>query len=181
MKKSLGLFITAVAAMLFALGITSCDKDLINVDVPMEFSEATFIVPASILAGDFKDSTTVSANLDSILTSRKIDKKNIKSIKIEFIELSVLNGDTSNNFRLVENLEASMQKGAETPTKVGSVTNNPDKVAMKLNLTTDSDKEFKSLLDGNSFTFRVSGKTRRAVTEEMTVKAKMKFKISAGL
>ena len=179
--RSKGIFITALAAAALTFGITSCEKELQNINVPMEFAEVTFEVPVTPFSGDYADSTSCTTNLDSILTANKVKKENIKSITLEKLTLRCQDDqDTLNNFRLLESVKGSLAKDGGAYVTVGEVTNNPDVVKYELDVPLNN-QEYKEYLNGTSFTFKVSGKTRSIVTKPMVVKARLKFNLEAGL
>ncbi len=182
MNNSKGAIFAAVAAIALTFGITSCDKDLLNVNVPMQFSEITFDVPVTPLAGEFSDSTTVTTNIDSLLNANNVKKGNIKSIKLESLNMECVNGgDSLNNFRLIESVKGSIAKDGGAYTEVASLSNNPDVAAYTLNVPVNTTTDYRSYLDGSTFSFKVSGMTRGPVLQPLTIKAKLKFKIEAGI
>ncbi|MES2628781.1 MAG: hypothetical protein V4616_07410 [Bacteroidota bacterium] len=182
--NSKAFFFAAVAAVGITFGLTSCDKDLLNVDVPMEFADITFTIPATTEAIDFADERTVETNIEKILSDNKVKKENIKSIKLVSLVLVIdkdsASTDTVNNFRILQSIKGEIAKDGGSFTTVGEVSNNPDVEKYSLSVPV-SNAEFKDYLDATTFKFKVSGRTRGAVTSPITVKATIKFTMNAGI
>lgn len=179
--RTRGFFLTAATVVALTLGMTSCDEELLNINIPMEFSEATFEVPITLFSGEYTDSTTCTSNLDSILTANKVKKENIKSITLEKLTLNCEDkNDTINNFRVLESVKGSLAKDGGAYVTVGEITNNPDVINYELDVPL-TNQEYKDYLNGSNFTFKVSGKTRGPVTRPITVHARLKFNLEGGL
>ncbi len=174
---------TVVTAVMLVLGVTSCDKglDILKVNVPMKFSEVTFTIPISPIAGEYADEKTVSTNLDSLLAANKVNKDKIKSIKLKSLVVTVLDGDADNNFRLLESIKGQISKDGGSFVDVGGITGNPDTESYELTIPVNTQTEYKDYLSGSTFTFKVSGLTRSPVTKAMVVKAKLEFDLEATL
>lgn len=180
-NSSKGILFAAVAALGLTFGITSCNKDLLNVNVPLEFAEITFTIPITPLSGPYADTTIVTTDIDSILSANKVKKENIKSIKLEKLTFTIMGEDSLNNFRLLESIKGAISKDGGSYATVGEVNGNPDVISYELNGNANTGTEFKDYLNGSTFSIKVSGNTRGPVTQEIVVHAKLKFKMEAGL
>lgn len=171
------------ATMLLAGLLSSCkgDKDIVSVSVPLNYSELTFNVRPTLLAGPYSDSITVTTNIDSVLETKKLTRDDINSIRIKSFQLIVEQGNEQNNFRIIQNLFGTISVDGKEPIPVGQVTNNPDVPSDTLNIEVDPTREYKDMLNGSTFKMKLTGNTRGLVTLNMRVKAKAKFNISASL
>ncbi len=179
------ILLTSLAAVAIAVGVTSCKKDLLNVNVPMKMADITFTIPVSEVVGQVVQEKAVETNIEKYLSDNKIKKENIKSIKIESITATIVpdssGQDTLNNFRTMESIKGEMAVGTGNFFTVSEVTGNPDVAAYTLNLNPNTSTDFKDYLSSTSFKFRVTGSTRRPVTKPIVMNVSIKLNMEGGL
>ncbi|HEX4887609.1 MAG TPA: hypothetical protein VFV37_06135 [Luteibaculaceae bacterium] len=179
--KTRNTIASVAAAALLMLGLSSCDKNPLKVNLPMEFATITFEIPVTPIAGPYVDSAEVTTNIDSLLSANKVKASNIKSIKIESLTFTCPEGDTLNNFRLVESVKGDISKDSDSPVTVSELNNNPNAASYFINMPVNTGTEYKNYLTGSTFKFKVTGNTRGPVTAPIIVTAKLKFNVEAGL
>lgn len=183
--------IFCASALLLALGLSvfsSCDKvkDLAKVNLNLDNADGEFTIPVLVTTGDVTLGTDdIYVNLDSMIKAQnsQVSAKNIKEVRVKSCELTLSNGDSKNNFSVLESckLEVKSNTKAEFIT-LASVSNNPDTEAQSLNLPVNSSLDLKDyFLSANTFSYRVSGKTRKTTDKELNCKVLVKYTITAGL
>ncbi len=174
------ILFASLAVVGLAVAVSSCKKDL-NINVPMKMADITFTIPVSEVSGPYTQEKEVATSIDSILGANKVKKDNIKSIKLETLKLTILNGDSVNNFGILQSIKGEFAKDGGSYVTVSELSSNPDSVVYELSMPVNTSTEFKDYLSGTVFKFKISGATRRPVTSPMTVKAALKFNMEAGL
>ncbi len=123
---------------------------------------------------------TQNVNLDSIIkkeTSNAFSLKDVKSIKISELKMTLSNADGGNNF-------ANFQQGwanFNTDTKPTPITINtglnPDVYSETWILPTVADVNLKDYVSATKFNYIISAKARRATTKVLNAKLAIKFRV----
>lgn len=186
MKK----IIYAFSALLLAgvVAFSSCDKvkDLVKVNFNLENASGEFSVPALTAVGEVSLGTDdVYINLDSIIKAQnaEVNSKNIKEVRLTSCELVLQNGDAKNNFSALESCKLQLASNVKPEfITMASVENNPDVVAYTLVLPVDNSLDLKDyFLNATTFSYKVSGKTRKTTDKPLDCKIVVKYNIVAGL
>ena len=180
------------ATLFLALGLTSilsissCDKikDAVKVNLLMQTADVNFVIPAQPVGTQQLSQFSVPLNVDSILKKKNssLGLDNIKSVKVKTCTIVLLNGDGTNNFGALSAAKAEMSSSSNsTMVTIAELSSNPDATANSLNLPVNGNTELKGYFKGNTFTYRVSGTTRRATTKALECRATIQFDVEAGL
>lgn len=179
------------STLLVALGATllvSCNKlkELAKVNFNLDNADGEFTIPVLTAAANVSiSSKDVYLNLDSIIKKQnsEISAANIKEVRLQSCELTLTNGDDVNNFGALESCNLEIASNVKTQyVKMAGVSNNPDKIAQTLSLPVETSLDLKEyFLSANKFSYRISGKSRRATTKELNCKVLVKYTITAGL
>lgn len=162
-------------------GTTSCEEELLKVNVPLRYYNTEFVLPTTTEAGPLSDSLDVVTNIDSILNANKVNKDKINSITLKELNLEMVGGDELVNFRLLQSVKAEMSVNGGPYVTLSQLDNNPDEEKFTLNMPVNTSLELKDYLTNSSFRFRLSGVTRGPVAHEVIIKAKLDFVLSAGV
>ncbi len=174
-SSKLALF-AAVAAFGATFAITSCSKVPIEVNVPMDFADITFEVPATDQDSiDYADTATVTTDIDKVLADNKVSKDDIQSIKIEMITATC---DSTGNFGKLRSIKGEVASTGAFTT-VGNLTDNPADYKTSLTIPANTTDEFRDFLNSNTFKLRVSGRTQQRVDVPFTIKVRMKVIVNA--
>jgi hypothetical protein len=168
--------------------ISSCNKleDLAQINFNLSNAEAQFTIPVISAIGTADLGTaTIYINLDSIIKAQNssLSVSNVKQVHITSCELTLLNGDASNNFSALESCSLQMASNNQpTFVTVGSITANPDTEAETLTMPLNSTLELKDyFLNANTFSYKLSGTARKTTAKELTCKAVLKYSLVVGL
>ncbi len=177
MKSSIKLFSALCLLLTIA---TSCDK-VGNVKIPFGAQTFKIIVPQSPVAGEISlAESVIEANIDSILSANKAAKDKIKGITVTGIKMTMIDGDDSVHFGLLQSIKTSLTKDGITFQSAGELTNNPDVVSYSIIIPGNKSLNVREYLDGNS-TFKATAVTRGPIMHAVTIEVTMEMEIEAGL
>jgi hypothetical protein len=184
--KLLTLKLSAIA-FLFLFVCTSCNKvkDLISINVSAQSSDVDFTIqPANAGTGDLSQFST-SLLIDSLIkeqAGKTYGLVNIKSVKLESCVLTISNSDDLNSFGNVSACSAAMSSNANTTmVSIAELTSNPETVTSTLNVPVNTALDLKPYFGATSFSYKLSGTLRKAITKTLNCKATIKYKIEIGL
>ncbi len=142
----------------------------LNMDIP-----PTTFVNGLITYGP----TTSYYNVDSFIkaqTGTLLGVDNIKSVKIVSVRLNILNPSTANNVQNLESCYAKFSSDKYTTPYQVDMPFIPDTYATYIDMPVDTTAELKSYL-GTNFTYSVSAKMRRPVTETLHCNVEYAFNV----
>lgn len=181
-KKFLFLFMLGTS-----VALTSCDKikEATNQDVTITPEAVNFTIPiitntaAVTKIGEF----SLNVDLDAKIKEKasKFGIKNIKSIKVSSVTVSLNNSDDNNNFGNMETLEGSISADNQTSQVAVKVANNPATAASTITLPANGNIELKSLVTGANIKYTFNGKMRKATTKALEARATVKYELVVGL
>ena len=170
----------AVLAVFGTILTQSCSDSVkkLHYDIPYNSGD---VVVTILPTNNTTDLTTIMAdpirfNVDSFIkvkTGNVLGLKNITSVKLLSVKLTLLDGSDANNFANFESCSASFYSNLNPGPYTVSIPKNPDVPAYTLDLPIDPDAELKSYMQGNLFYYAIGGKLRRSVTA--SVKCKIEF------
>jgi len=184
--KSKGLLFTTLAALAIAIGVVSCKKDLLNVNVPMQMAEITLTLPITPAAGEVTlPEDTIATNIDKFLSDNKIKKENIKSIKIESMVATIVpdssGQDTINNFRVMQNVKTELAAGSGSFFTLSEVSNIPNVPTYTLDLKPNKDTDYTSYFSSSLFRLRTTILTRSPIFKPIKMKVSIKLNLVGGV
>jgi len=176
----------------YALGLAglmafaSCDKvkDAIKVTVGATSSDITFTIPVLEQTGDATlGASQVRLNIDSIIKSKdsRVGAKNIKSVTITRCTITMLDGDTANNFSALESCRVQLSSDVKPDVvTIAEITDNPDAEAYTLEIPV-TNTELTGYFNSTYFNYTVSGKARKTTSKPLQCQATVSYDITAGL
>lgn len=175
--------ITALGILLFS----SCDKlkEVLNADINLNPQDIEFTIPIIAATG----ATTISdvniqMNIDSIIKANnvKLSANNIKSVKLKSCTLTLLDGDSSNNFSALEAISMKFNSNLKTDyINIIDVTNNPDIEAQSLEIPINTTIDLKDYFNATSFSYSIGGIARKTTSKTIQCKAALKYSLNVGL
>lgn len=170
------------------LTFSSCNKlkDLAKVTLNFENAKGEFDIPvtSSIVDIDIV-SDDISINLDSMISAenKEVSAKNIKEVHIKSCKLVLTNGTEANNFSALASCKLEIKSNVKKEyVTIAEKTDNPDEIAYELVLPVNDKLELKDyFLSANTFTYHISGKTRKPVTAPLHCKVVVNYSLVAGL
>lgn len=182
MKKFINYSIVAAFSSVFLF--SSCNKILEAFFEAFAADGANFVfeVPPVSLT----DTTlTLSAqsvyfNLDSTVKSVTNDKysiNDVSSVNPDELTLKINNPDSNNNFSNFETGSVMLVSNSNS-TPISFTFSQANVYADSISVPLDKNLNLKTYLQGNSFTYTLSGKLRKATTKTLEINANMKFKVS---
>lgn len=170
------------------LTFSSCDKvkGLVKVNLNIENAQGEFDIPAVPGIYDIDiTSDDIYINLDSMISaeSKEVNSKNIKEVRVKSCKLVLSNGTKDNNFSALQSCKMEIKSNVKKDyITLAEVANNPDTVAYELNLPVNDKLELKDyFLNANTFTYHITGKTRKPVTAPLNCKVVVNYSLVAGL
>lgn len=162
------------------LFVSACTKEKLVVKFGLNAKEVLFTVPATPLSGDMNFVLKqLDYNLDSIAKANSISISQIKSAKINTIDLDIIDQNQT-TFNIVDSAEA-----------FASVDNKPEiligykKPISKDNLRTIRltipDIEFADYLKSKTVQFRLKGRTNAPLPNDVQMRARISFNIQGQL
>lgn len=180
---------TAIATIFCFIALSSCSKveEITQKDVVITPNSVTFTIPevTSTDAGSISAPFEVNLDLAALIKEKasSFGVGNIKSIKITSLKIDLINGDDANNFKIIENLSASISAEGLSSKVLASVTNN-DFTTVKQSLVipvTGGDIELKDYLKATSFKYSISGKAHSKTTKALQAKLTASYTFKLGL
>lgn len=182
------LLSTIALAGIAVFSFSSCNKlkDLAKVSLNIENGQGQFDIPAASGIYDIDIvSEDIYINLDSMISgqNKELSAKNIKEVRVKSCKLVLQDGTKDNNFSALESCKLDIKSNAKKDyVTLAQVANNPDSVAYELNLPVNSNLELKDyFLSANTFTYHITGKTRKALTAPLKCKVIVNYSLVAGL
>ncbi|NCX95148.1 MAG: hypothetical protein EBX41_01840 [Chitinophagia bacterium] len=175
--------ITAIVALLATALFSSCTKliEALEYDLDMQTTEVELVIPPTLdTIANVTGNQSGNYNIDSFIkdkTGGSLGMNNISSAKLKSCQLTILNSTSTNNFANFRSCNASFFTNSNTTPYSISIANNPDVNSSVLNLPVDNTADLKSYLNSNSFSYALSGRLRRRVTDSLHCKAKFTFSI----
>ena len=171
-------------AAFFAVGISSCEqlKSKLFQSFIAKSVDVEFTIPMVTSTFTRLDIGTVTnnLNLDSIIkaeTDNAFSINDIKSVKVETCELTLLNPDQNNNFANFEEGWVSMYSDVNpTPIEINTGTN-PDVYSDKWILPRIDNVELKGYLTGTVLNYAIAAKARRVTTKDLNCRLTVHFKV----
>lgn len=185
MKQKIFAAITACIAgiMIFA----SCDKvkDAIKVDFDATSSDISFTIPVLEESGEATLAEDQAyLNVDSLIKAHndQVGVENIKSVKIKSCTITLINGDSLNNFSVLESCKVQLFSDSKPDMiTIAEISGNPDTETHTLELPVKSDLDLAPYFSSRYFTYKLTGKSRRGTTIEMECKVSASYNVVAGL
>ncbi|MFT3824907.1 MAG: hypothetical protein QM731_13375 [Chitinophagaceae bacterium] len=182
MTKTRFTFGKLVALISFVTLFSACDKvkDALNLSITMEMANVEFTIPTQQVGTQTLAEISVPFNVDSLIKAKAsgFSVNSIRSAKIKSCTLTLLNGTEANNFAALSACTAAFSSNnITTPVILAQLTSNPDSYATTLNLPVNSDTELKDYLKASSFSYVISGTTRRAITTALQCKATITYEL----
>ncbi|MGC4079338.1 MAG: hypothetical protein QM702_20315 [Rubrivivax sp.] len=186
MKHTLRTTLTLLAIGLFTLSSCNKLKDLAKVTLNIQNEDGEFDIPAtSSLIDIVIESNDVHLNLDSMISAQnsKVSSKNVKEVHIKSCQLKLTNGTADNNFSALQSCKLEVKSNVNTTyIALAQMDSNPDSAAYVLNLPVNDQLELKDyFLSANTFSYRISGKTRKPVTAPLHCQIIVNYSLVAGL
>lgn len=170
------------------LTFSSCNKlkELAKVNINIENAKGEFDIPVASSVFDIDIlSSDIYINLDSMISAenKEVSAKNIKEVHVKSCKLVLTNGTEANNFSALESCKLEIKSNVKSSfVTLAEKTNNPDAVAYELDLPVNDKLELKDyFLSANTFTYHITGKTRKAVTAPLHCKVVVNYNLVAGL
>jgi hypothetical protein len=182
MKKNFLLALSGVVCVA-AISLSSCSKisNLLKKDLDMQTTTVDFVIPPTPASGDvLSGSQTTFYNVDSFIkasTANQLGVANITSAKIKAVRITINNASAALNFANFETFSGAVHSDANTTDFIVRIPSNPDTYAAVLDLPVDSTVELKSYLNATRFTYTLSGKLRRAVTDSVRCTASFTYSV----
>jgi hypothetical protein len=185
MKKLLNRHLLHIAALLFVLGSSSCNKiaSVLQYDLSMQTASADVIIPPlsdttlSVAMG----SISSPSNTDSFVkanTGGVLGVSNIGSAHIVSCSLTLQNPNTGNNFGNFQSASVAFFTNANTtPVTVASIAANPATYATALDVPVNTTADLSSYLHGNQLTYSLTGKLHNATTDTLICRVQLKLNV----
>lgn len=189
MKKHTFIKISALALTAGAFfTFQSCSKlaEALHFDVPMEVGTQDVTINPVDTSGTMAISSVNSINVDSIIkagTQGKLGIKNISSVKITEVKITLNNATTASNFANFQSCTASLTSSANS-TPYALTVSCADAYTTELSLPVDASKDLKSYMGNDAgvvtFTSNVTGTLRRKTVDTLKATIKYKYNISVN-
>lgn len=167
--------------------VFSCAKiaNLVSVDFEYNNADLTFTIPASTSGTAVINGSSMYFNADSLIKSQssQLSINNIKSLYVKSCQVDITAASQGQDLSALESCSLSVfTANSTTPIEIASLTNNPDVATKTLTIPVNSTTDLSTLLKNNTtLSYKITVKTRRAVTTTTDCKATLKFNIKAGL
>ncbi len=167
----------ALAALVFVAG---CSKKNLEVKFDLNPKTVEFTVPVTPQAGDMTFVLSkLDYNLDSLAKANSISISQIKSIKIAYITLDIIDQNNT-TFDVVSWAEAFCKFDNQNETKIASKNPIPATHARSINLDI-ADVDLASQLKSSSAQFRLSGHTNAPILNAVQMRATVRFNVVGQL
>ncbi|MBL7773810.1 MAG: hypothetical protein JNM95_13175 [Chitinophagaceae bacterium] len=179
--------ITAAVILIGSVLLSSCSaiKKKLNVDIDMTSSNVEFTIPVITTVGTTDmGEQTIPVNIDSIIKANNAElaASNIKSVKLKSCTITLLDGDGQNNFAALQACSASFYSNTQTtPVQLASISDNPDVESYNLTLPVNASIDLKDYFGATSFTYHITGTSRKTTTKELHAKATIRYTLNVGL
>lgn len=183
LKNLFSLLIIAIISIQFF----SCDKikDAAKINIALSSEDVEFTIPIISATG----ATTLAAqdvylNVDSIIktSNTKLSAKNIRSVTIKSFDITMIDGDATNNFSALESFKIDFKSNVNTNLNtLAEITNNPDIDAQTLSVPVNSSINLKDYFNATTFTYELSGNARKTTSHPIQCKATITYNLEAGL
>jgi len=162
---------------LFALFIFSCSV----VDSLFTFTmdeQTTFTIPAGIPVNTPLDLTTpdIASNSSTVFENNNTRADLVKDIKLKELKLTVTN-PANKSFSFLKSVHLYISTTSSDEIELAYL-DNINSTTSTLNLTCTSAK-LDTYVKASSFKIRASGVTKEAISQDISIKADMKFQVTA--
>jgi hypothetical protein len=173
------LKISVLSAFLLSLFLfSSCGKK-VQVVKTVEGSDITFTVPAQP-AGDFSYSHSAKFDIEAKLKDYNVTMDDVKNVKLESMELIIEDPMTpAVTWDIVDNMKVDLESSTIPKIQVAAIDNVPHNGASSISPTTADNTELVNFARGNDITYWFSGTTNKPLDHDITVRAKVKYKVTA--
>lgn len=183
------LYQISMLSLAFALllGASACKKikEATQISIPLTTEEVAFTIPMIISVGTQEiASVTFPINIDSIIKANNVEfaTKNIKSVNVNSCKLMLLDGDATDNFSALQDCAVRFTSNVNSGEVIlAEITNNPDVASQELVIPVKSSLDLTSYFKTNSFSYRVTGTTRKTTSKPLQCKARLSFTMKVGL
>lgn len=168
----------ALAALVFVAG---CSKK--NLDVKFDLNPKTveFTVPVTTQSGDMTFVLNkLDYNLDSLAKANSLSISQIKSMKIAFIKLEIIDQNVATNFDVVSWVEAYCKFDNQNETKMAWKNPMPSDHSRIINLDL-ADVDLADDLKTSSAQVRISGHTSAPIINPIQMRATVRFNVIGKL
>lgn len=162
-------------------------KDVAKADFSFKNTNATIAIP-STTAGSYAELgiQSFSMNFDSLIrdkSSNQLDLSNIKSVKLNSIELKLDNPDSTNNLQNFSSaslkIKSNLNSSYET---LGSLSSIPDSYTTIITIPVNSVIDLKDLAkNGPLFSYSIQAVLRKATNKTLYCQVRVDYQITAGL
>jgi hypothetical protein len=182
MRKNSAKIALAITTMSIMLTALACSKiaNLLTFNLSMQTESFNITIPVTTDTGSMSVSATTSYNVDSFIkasTAGQLGASNIKSVKLSSVVLTLNNANAGNNFQNFSAVDLAFSSNANSNPYTISVASNPDNYSSALSIPIDSTVDLSTYL-GNEFSYSVSGKLRKATTQELNCAVTVTFSLT---
>lgn len=177
--------IIALVALLFTVGLTSCDQIKEKIFNAFLANSADIDFTIDIISDTSKvgsiDSLSTNMDLDSIIrvqTNNAFNLTSITSINLEECKMTILNPDATNNLANFEQGNLTFSTDSKSvPVQVcsGIIA---DVYSDSWLMPVDKTINLKEYLIGHKLSYNISAKARRVTTKKLDCKMSIKFKVN---
>lgn len=164
-------------ALLLTLGMMACEKieDLLTFYID---EEETFTIESDFPLGVLVPATpfTVTTNSEETFKNNKTRAELVKNVSLNRLELTITDPEGS-NFDFLEQIELYISSEGEPETKIAYLEQVPEG-ATELKLESTNAK-LDAYIKGDNYTIRTKAELRKPVSQDITIMADMRFKVTA--
>ncbi|WP_108209814.1 hypothetical protein [Pontibacter mucosus] len=166
-----------VAVLLFAVVATACEKieDLLTFYIE---EEETFTIESGFPLGALVPATpfTITTNSEETFKNNKTRAELVKNVSLNRLELTITEPKTQ-NFDFLKRIELYISSEKQPEVKIAYLDEVPTGTSvLKLKSTNAKLDEY---IKGDNYTIRTQAEIAKPVTEDITIKADMRFKVTA--
>lgn len=175
MKNTLSILAASVSLLL----ISSCNKEDLKINFPINAAEFTFNVPISSTFGPVTfQAQNLSYNLDSLCTANSCNLSQITSIKLKEATFTIEDPDLTTNFDVIDWAEGYLESAPLPKVKIASKNPNP-KSGQRILALDVPDVELVEYVKKQTVSCYAMGSTNAPVTHDIPVRCKVKFEVTA--
>jgi hypothetical protein len=175
-----------LAIIVLSAGMQSCDKIKDKFFPGFEAEPSDLQIALPIIGSTTSASPIVSVttyfNMDSIIKAETLNAfsiKNVESITVQELTLTIADGDNENNFGNLESIAVSLHSNVNTtPTMIASAPLIADQDVNELTLSPVASNNLRGYMTGSYLTYTISGKARKVTTKPLTCMLHMRLKMN---
>ncbi len=175
MKKIVSIL--AASASLFL--VSSCNKEDLKINFPINAAEFTFNVPMNSTFGPVTfQAHNLSYNLDSLCIANSCNLSQITSVKLKEAIFTIEDPDLTTNFDVVDWADGYLESAPLPKIKIAGKNPNPKTGGRVLALDLP-DVELVEYVKKQTVSCFAMGNTNAAVSHDIPVRCRIKFEVTA--